>query len=103
MFLKNIFVWFDITSKLDLQTSSKITAHPMIKGSMWVKYEPKLTKRRNKYALDKDCSCNFTLNFTFYLETYFNVTKHSLHKSIIGIREEYICSKDCLVLYDLDP
>lgn len=41
----SIFAWLDMT--LDLQTSFKVTTHPLtIYTPLWVKYEPYLTKWR---------------------------------------------------------
>lgn len=43
---KEVLIWSDVTLTLDLENSFNVTAHPLTKVTLWVKYEPYLTKRR---------------------------------------------------------
>lgn len=58
-------------------TSIKVTAHPLSKGSLWVKYEPDWTKGRG------DMLQTSAMTLTLDLETCFKVTTHPLHKGTL--------------------
>lgn len=54
MFFKiRIFVWVDMTLTLDLQTLFRITAYVLVKGILWVKYEPDWTQNEKDMLLTR--------------------------------------------------
>lgn len=61
----------------DLQTSFKVNAYPLIKGTMWVKYEPDWCKGRAD-MLQTRTLFNSALTLTFDLESWFKITTYLL-------------------------
>lgn len=43
-----------VTLTLDLETWFKVTAHPLFKGTQWVKYEPNWAKERENMLVISD-------------------------------------------------
>lgn len=72
---ENVNAWSDMT--FYLQTSFKVTEHPLISGTLCVNYEPDWTKRREYMIL----TWIFFRQFFYDLnldETWFTVNAHPL-------------------------
>lgn len=52
--LKRIIEWCDMTLTPDLQASFKVTAYPLVIGTMWGEVWVRFEQREKRYARDKD-------------------------------------------------
>lgn len=66
---------------LDLQISFNVTAFPLIKGAMWIKYEPDLSK-----GSENVFSYNYAMILTFDFENLSKVTTYLLFISSVHVK-----------------
>lgn len=84
---KRIFVWFDMTHKICLQTSFKVTAYHLTIGTLWVNYEPDWTNGRKDMRQKRIFLIILLLPLHFTLR--FQVTAHPSAKGTLWVKYQY--------------